>query len=128
MKLLIAVVQDYDVDRLLKAVTGAGFGATKISSAGGFLRMGNATVLMGIAEDRVDTCLRLIRQSCCSRAEVEFDQVASEFAEWYPSGVHQVMIGGGVVFQLNIEAFHQLGSTAPAEVALAGVRGNERER
>jgi uncharacterized protein YaaQ len=123
MKLLIAVVQDYDADRLLRAVTGAGIGATKISSAGGFLRMGNATVLMGLDDSRVETCLRLIRQSCSSRAEVELDQVVSEFAEWYPLGVHEVMIGGAVVFQLRVDAFHRLEGVQEGEVAVAGRGG-----
>lgn len=108
MKLLIAVVQDYDVDRLLTAVTSAGFGATKICSAGGFLRMGNATVLIGLDDEQTPTCLRLIRQSCQARAEIESDQMEPEYAEWYPYGVHAVMIGGAVVFQLRVDAFYQL--------------------
>ena len=120
MKLLIAIVQDYDVDRLLRAVTGAGIGATKISSAGGFLRMGNATVLMGLDDSRVEACLRLIRQSCSSRSEVELDQMISEFAEWCPQGMHDVMIGGAVVFQLRVDAFHRLEWAREGDVALAG--------
>ena len=53
MKFIIAIVQDYDCDRLLRAVTGAGLGATKIASTGGFLRTGNTTVMMGIQDDEL---------------------------------------------------------------------------
>jgi uncharacterized protein YaaQ len=108
MKLLIAIAQDYDCDRLLRAVTSAGFGATKIASTGGFLRMGNTTVLMGVEDEQVAACLRLIEQSCRSRSEVKLDQVVSEYAEWYPVGVHEVTIGGAVVFQLKVSAFHRI--------------------
>ena len=105
MKLILAIVQDYDCDRLLRAVTSAGFGATKIASTGGFLRTGNTTVMMGIEAERIDSCLRLIVQSCKSRVDVQLDPVASEYAEWFASGLHEVTIGGAVIFQLNVSRF-----------------------
>jgi uncharacterized protein YaaQ len=117
MKLLIAIVQDYDCDRLLRAVTGAGFGATRIASTGGFLRMGNTTVLMGVEDERVPECLRLVAQACRSRAEVQLEQVMSEYAEWYEAGLHEVVIGGAVVFQLHVSAFHRFPVARPAELA-----------
>jgi len=123
MKLLIAIVQDYDCDRLLRAVTSAGFGATRISSTGGFLRMGNTTVLMGVDDDRVAACLRLIEQSCRSRCEVKLEQVVSEYAEWYPAGVHEVMIGGAVVFQLNVAGFHRIQLSDDAHLVTTGRDG-----
>lgn len=107
MKLIVAIVQDYDVDRLLRSVTSAGLGATKISSTGGFLRTGNTTVIMGVDDHRVTTCIRLIEQTCRSRAEVQFDPVATEYAEWYGAGLHEVTIGGAIVFQLHVDRFTQ---------------------
>ncbi|HYI24937.1 MAG TPA: cyclic-di-AMP receptor [Thermomicrobiales bacterium] len=117
MKLIIAVVQDYDGDRLLKAVTAAGFGATKISSAGGFLRMGNCTVLMGVEDQRAAACLRIVRQACRARPEIEPDQVSPDVHEWCPSGVDEVMVGGGVAFQLAVEAFYRLEAAGTPELA-----------
>lgn len=108
MKFIVAIVQDYDVDRLLRSVTSAGLGATKISSTGGFLRTGNTTVVMGVDDDQVPTCIRLIEQTCRSRAEVQFDPVATEYAEWYGAGLHEVTIGGAVVFQVNVYRFLKL--------------------
>ena len=105
MKFIIAIVQDYDCDRLLRRVTSAGFGATKLASTGGFLRTGNTTVMMGVDDDRVAECLRLIEQSCQSRIETHLDPVASEYAEWYAGGLHEVTIGGAVVFQLKVSRF-----------------------
>lgn len=108
MKLLIAIVQDYDCDRLLRAVTSAGYGATRLASTGGFLRMGNTTVLIGIEDERVPACLRLIEQTCRTRVEVQLDPVAAEYAEWYAGGLHEVTIGGAVVFQLRLDRFERI--------------------
>lgn len=108
MKFVIAVVQDYDSDRLLRAVTGSGLRATKISSTGGFLRMGNATIFMGVEDDRVDEAIRLIRRNCRSRVEVEVDTASAEFEEWYAAGIHEVTVGGGVVFTLPVDRMVRL--------------------
>jgi uncharacterized protein YaaQ len=107
MKLIITIVQDYDSDRLLRAVTYAGFSATKISSMGGFLRTRNTTVFIGIDDEKVNACLRIIEQVCRSRVEVQLDPYASEYAEWYAAGLHEVTIGGAVVFLVSVSRFLQ---------------------
>jgi uncharacterized protein YaaQ len=108
MKLIIAVIQAYDSDRLLHEVTAAGFGATKIVSTGGFLRMGNATILMGIDAARVPECLEIIRSTCEPRAEASYDPSEHEFIEWFPIGVHDVTVGGAVVFIMPVSRFVQI--------------------
>lgn len=108
MKLIVAIIQAYDSDRLLRAVTSAGFRATKIVSTGGFLRMGNATILMGVDDNRVNQCLQVIHTSCESRVEEGFDPTEHEFIEWFPIGVHDVTVGGAVVFILRVSDFVQM--------------------
>lgn len=114
MKLVIAVVQDYDADRLLRAVTAAGFRATRIASMGGFLRMGNATILMCVPAADAQACLDIVAQSCRSRVEVAADTAASEFIDWYPAGIHEVTVGGAVTFTLNVSRFERILAPAPA--------------
>lgn|SRR6478752_3204650 len=108
MKLVIAVVQDYDADRLLRAVTAAGFRATRIASMGGFLRMGNATILMAMPEDDVATCLDIVAHSCRSRVEVAADTAATEFVDWFPAGIHEVTVGGAVTFTINVARYERM--------------------
>lgn len=108
MKMIVAIIQAYDSDALLRAVTSAGLRATKIVSTGGFLRMGNATILMGVDDGRVRECLDLIHGSCMSRVEEGFDPMEHEFIEWFPIGVHDVTVGGAVVFILRVSEFRQL--------------------
>ena len=107
MKFIIAIVQDYDCDRMLRAICGAGLRATRLSSTGGFLRTGNKTVILGVADQQVSLCLKLIEQSCKSRVEVGVDSSSPEFAEWFPAGVHEVTIGGAVVFIVAVARFEQ---------------------
>jgi len=103
MKFVIAIIQDYDADRLLRAIAERGLQATKISSTGGFLRMGNATILMGLENERVREAIAIVQQHCRSRVEVQLDAASPEYVEWLPGGVHDVMVGGGVVFTVPVE-------------------------
>lgn len=102
MKLVISIVQAYDTDKLLRAVVEKGLRATKISSVGGFLRMGNATILMAVREEEVVTAIDCIRDNCQSRVEVKIEPALTEYMDWYPAGVHDVTVGGAVVFVLPI--------------------------
>lgn len=102
MKLVISIVQAYDTDKLLRAVVERGLRATKISSVGGFLRMGNATILMAVRDEEVATAIDVIRDNCQSRVEVKIEPALTEYMDWYPAGVHDVTVGGAVVFVVPI--------------------------
>lgn len=108
MKFVIAIVQDYDCDRLLRAIAERDLRATKISSTGGFLRMGNATVMMGVDDDRVAEAIGLIREHCQSRVEVQLDSTSPEYVEWFPAGIHEVTVGGAVVFTLPVRRMERI--------------------
>jgi uncharacterized protein YaaQ len=121
MKLVVAFIQDYDSDHLLRAVTSAGLSATKISSLGGFLRTRNSTILLGVEDSQVALCTKLLRESCRSRVEVKIDPTVSDYADWYAAGIQEVMIGGAVVFVINVGAFHRI--SVPAEASANVYRG-----
>lgn len=108
MKLLVTIVQAYDSDRLLRAVTSAGFGATKINSLGGFLRMANATILMAIDDERVPDVVEHIRTIARRRVEVKMDAAEAEYSDWLAGGFHEVSIGGAVVFVMPLEAMYRI--------------------
>ncbi|MDP9473454.1 MAG: cyclic-di-AMP receptor [Chloroflexota bacterium] len=107
MKLIVAVVQDYDTDRLLRAVSELSLRATRIASTGGFLRTGNTTVLMGVADEHVASGLEAIRRTCCSRVEQPANPVVGDLTEWYPPGVVEVTVGGAVVFVVPVGRFER---------------------
>ena len=66
MKLVVAVVQDQDSNRLSNALTKHNFRATKLASTGGFLRSGNTTFIVG-TEDALIPQLLDIGDTNCSR-------------------------------------------------------------
>lgn len=70
--------------------------------------MGNATVFMGVDNTRVSEALEIIRQSCESRVEVQLDATSPEYVEWFPAGMHEVTVGGAVVFIVPVERMVQL--------------------
>jgi uncharacterized protein YaaQ len=108
VKLIVAIVQAYDTDPLLRNVTNAGFRVTRIQSTGGFLRAGNSTVFMGVEDDRVQECLELIRQSSRSRVEVVPDDLEMQIYEVTGADVHTVVVGGAVVFVLPVSRFERI--------------------
>jgi uncharacterized protein YaaQ len=63
VKLVISITRDEDANQLIDALVDHEFRATRINSAGGFLKRGNSTVVVGVDDEKVDTILSLIRQS-----------------------------------------------------------------
>jgi|SaaInlV_200m_DNA_2_1039689.scaffolds.fasta_scaffold06282_2 uncharacterized protein YaaQ len=64
MKMVIAIVRDLDEDEILKALLEEEFRVTRIASSGGFFRRGNATLMIGVDELKVDQVIQIIRERC----------------------------------------------------------------
>ena len=62
MKLIVAIVHHTDGEDILHALTEAGFRVTRIASSGGFLRRGNATLLVGAEAAQVASAVQIIRE------------------------------------------------------------------
>ena len=60
MKMMIVIVKDSDSEALTRALTGAQYRVTGISSTGGFLRSGVTTLLIGVDDSQVDAASELI--------------------------------------------------------------------
>ncbi|MDP9374805.1 MAG: cyclic-di-AMP receptor [Chloroflexota bacterium] len=109
MKLVIAIVQDEDVDDLLNGLRTARFGATHIGSSGGLLRAGNSTVLIGVPAVQVDAVRAIIRQHCRRRTQFAPPPTpALEPGLFAMPESFEVEVGGAIVFIRPIERFEQL--------------------
>ncbi|MGD8237389.1 MAG: cyclic-di-AMP receptor [Armatimonadota bacterium] len=109
MKLLIAVVNSQDARSLRDALIESGFRFTEIGSTGGFLRQGNLTLLIGVAEDEVQAAMELIGQHCRTREEVV--DVTPPDTRVYSHPVAEALtvpIGGAQVFVVNVEQVVQI--------------------
>ena len=70
MKLLLAIVRDDREADVVFALNGQGFSVTRISTTGGFWRRGNATLLVGTDDDRVDEALVSINENAGPEVDV----------------------------------------------------------
>jgi uncharacterized protein YaaQ len=104
MKLIIAIVHREDAEGLLKALTDAGHKATLISTTGGFLREGNATIYVGTEAHNVEAILDLIKDNCHTRTRyVSPLAPLTEPSEFYIPEPVEVEVGGATVFVLDVE-------------------------
>ncbi len=104
MKLLISIVHSDDADDLTTALREGGFSSTKISTTGGFLREGNATILVGTEEDKVAELLEIIKENCHTRTlYVNPLPPVMEPGEMYMPNPVEVQVGGAVIFVLDVE-------------------------
>ena len=108
MQLVLAIVQDEDAGPVIEALTSAGFRATRINTVGGFLRKGNATVVVGVEKTRLHRALLIIRDNCETRTEFFVPTAPGEVGEPYPLDPIQVQVGGATVFVLDVERFERL--------------------
>ncbi len=63
MKLIVAIIRDDDNETVSQALIGAGFRVTRIASTGGFLRRGSSTLMIGVAVEKVDEAIQIIRDA-----------------------------------------------------------------
>ena len=63
MKMILAIIRDHDNEPVSNALINSGFRVTRIASSGGFLRRGSSTLMIGVAEEKVDQAIQIIRDT-----------------------------------------------------------------
>ena len=107
MKLILAIIRDKEASALMESLIDEGFKVTKISSTGGFLKLGNTTLLLGVDEDRLETAMQVIKNSVKSSTksvqppEHRGAKSGSNIKE--PTELPNV--GGATIFMVNVDKF-----------------------
>ena len=101
MKLILAIVQLDDVAGVIRHLSKSGFFSTKLTSAGGFLKEGSVTIMIGVEEERLDEALEIINKYSHSRSKL----VSTPSLEGMDSSATEVTVGGAIVFVLDCEQF-----------------------
>lgn len=107
MKLIIAIINNDDCPSVLSELTHKGYGATKLSTSGGFLRAGNSTLLIGTEDDKVDDVIAVISEFSRKRTQMVTPS-PSFISEGFISRAVEVTVGGATVFVLDVEQFIKL--------------------
>jgi uncharacterized protein YaaQ len=104
--LLVAVVQDQDLETATKALKNVGASLTYLSSAGGFLGRRNATLLIGLPAEKETLALAALQEAC--RQRIEYMTLPLEGSPMPMPAPVPVTVGGAKVFALPVERFEQL--------------------
>ena len=108
MKMVIAIVQDKDANKLGTEFVKANVRATRLATSGGFLRSGNTTFMIGIEDERVDEVLELIKETSHTRKQFMTPAVSLDVSmESTASTPMEFQVGGATVFVQDIEQFHR---------------------
>lgn len=110
MKLIIAIVQDEDANRLVNQLMNEGLGVTKLATTGGFLRAGNTTLLIGVEDTDVEEMLDIIRSTCRERKITMPDSfgLSDGTMPYRFKGSYEVVVGGATIFIVDVEQFIHL--------------------
>ncbi|QHE50608.1 cyclic-di-AMP receptor [Pontibacillus sp. HMF3514] len=108
MKMVVAIIQDKDSNRLTDALADQNFKTTKLSTSGGFLKAGNTTLMIGCEDDKVDDVLNIIKDNCSQREQMvaPISPMGGNADSYIPKPV-KVEVGGATVFILPVESFFQ---------------------
>ena len=108
MKLILAIVNNDDSAIVSSALTHEGFAVTKLSTTGGFLHVGNTTLLIGTDDDRVAEAKAVIHKYCETRKQVNPSTASFGRGIENNSVKDAVTVGGATVFVLGVEGYEKL--------------------
>ncbi len=108
MKLVLAIVHNDDSAVVSTALTADGFFVTKLSTTGGFLQVGNTTLLIGTEDDRVEELVAHLKKHC-SKHKTAVPSNNSLGQGLRPDGLPTaITVGGATYFILNVDDMGKL--------------------
>lgn len=102
-RLVVAIINPDDAGPLVDRLIANGYGLTRLESAGGFLRRGNATLLIGIPAARLADLLGVIQLECKTRVVQAHEYFAPTSPDMIPLMPIEIEVGGATVFVLEVE-------------------------
>lgn len=106
MKMILAVIQADDANRVVQALNEAGLRVTRIATQGAWLRRENSTLLIGVEDHQVDDVMRVMRNTAQRRTvyiSVPAESAGMNGMMGAPGMPIEVEVGGATVFVLNVE-------------------------
>ena len=104
--LMLAVVQEQDMDTATRALTKLDVPVVYLARAGGFLGRRNATLLIGLRAGKEDAAIKSLEESC--RQRIEYLTLPLEGSPLPMPTPVPVTVGGATVFALPVELFEEL--------------------
>ena len=108
MKLVLAVINNDDSRAAITALTGQDFFVTQLSTTGGFLLVGNTTLLIGTSEERLGEIKEILKKYCKTRTKTGPSASARGRSMLNNSIEEEVTVGGAVLFVLSVDEFDRI--------------------
>ncbi len=109
MKLVFSIISNDDASIVMRELTKEGFSVTKMASTGGFLRVGNITLLVGTEEENVQTVIDIITKFSAKRKQTVFSgEPYLGVSAGYFSHPVEVEVGGATIFVIDVERFEKV--------------------
>ena len=105
MKLIVAIVDDTDVDQVMTTLIGQHISVTRVSSTSGLFSPGNSTLLIGVDEKDVPQVMKVITDLASLRQSV-IPYIHDGNTPL--TGFTEVEVGGFLAFVLNVDHFEQV--------------------
>lgn len=103
MKLVMAIVKDDDSFNIMNALNIEGFSVTKLASTGGFLKVGNTTLICGVEDEKVDFVIDIIKKE--GHSKKQFANGVNVTGNNYSQPPIEVIIGGATIFVVDVDKF-----------------------
>ena len=111
MKLVLAILQDYDAIDLIEELTDKDYRVTKLATTGGFLKSGNTTLMIGVEEKEVKNLINVIEDVCKRRKEMvptsTPNTIGTNSGMYVPYPI-EVEVGGATIFVLDVDQFYKV--------------------
>ncbi|MEZ4859982.1 MAG: cyclic-di-AMP receptor [Caldilineaceae bacterium] len=109
MKMVMAIINNEDSRNVIDRLSRRGFSVTMLNSSGGFLRVGNTTLLCGVEDEKVVDVLDVIRESCPTRIQyvTPLPPVMEPGEVNIPRPVEK-HVGGATIFVFPVEHFERI--------------------
>ncbi|MCQ2770611.1 MAG: cyclic-di-AMP receptor [Clostridia bacterium] len=108
MKLVLTVINNDDSRAAITALTGQNFFVTQLSTTGGFLMVGNTTLLIGTSEERLPELKGILKTYCKTRVKSSPSSETFGRSMLNHSVEEEVTVGGAVIFVLSVDEFERL--------------------
>ncbi len=108
MKLIIAIINKDDSNKVASTLNKAGYYVTKLASTGGFLSKGNTTLLVGTDEEKVDDVIELIKSKAKHRTEKVPTVNTLSLPEVTMTTMVDVLVGGATIFVIDVDQFYKV--------------------
>ncbi|MFI3226451.1 MAG: cyclic-di-AMP receptor [Clostridia bacterium] len=107
MKMVFAIVNQDDTNKVVNELMKKRYQVTKLSTTGGFLKAGNTTILIGVSEEKVDNVIEIIGKFSKTRKQV-IPSTSELNAGFFPSVPVEVSVGGATIFVMDVDRFEKV--------------------